>query len=166
MSVDNTKLNEMYQIFVKYSELISHMKCSNRGGYKAPHKAIYLLTIIDLVEEGVICNNRFNISTILISKFAEVWRKHIGDSPYFNINIWNPIYYIEQNILRKEYNHGCENARCPGSIGRCNEVFAYIEIPSDLFLLLQEDEFRSVLRMMIIDVYITNNRIRSSLPIF
>ncbi len=155
----------MYQTFIKYSELISHMKCSNRGGYKAPHKAIYLLTIIDLVEEGIICNNRFKISCTLISKFAEVWRKHVGDTPHFNINAWNPIYYMEQNILRKEYNHGYENARCPSSIERCNDIFAYIEIPSDLFSLLQEEEFRSILRMMILDVYIINNRTKNSLPI-
>lgn len=93
----------MYQTFIKYSELISHMKCSNRGGYKAPHKAIYLLTIIDLVEEGIICNNRFKISCTLISKFAEVWRKHVGDTPHFNINAWNPIItwskiYCERSI--------------------------------------------------------------------
>lgn len=45
-----------------YFDVISQLKCSNRGGYKAPHKAIYLLAILDMIDFEWISDRKFHVT--------------------------------------------------------------------------------------------------------
>lgn len=66
---------------------------------------------------------------------------------------------MEQDIIKKEFRHGYENVK-PASVERCKEVFEYFEIPTDLWTLLQVANNRVKLRLLLIDIYIVNNRSR------
>ena len=37
-----------------YIELLIHLRTSNSGGFKAPHKAILMLTVTEMVRDGLI----------------------------------------------------------------------------------------------------------------
>ena len=136
---------------------IYRMKCSNRDGYKAPHKAIYLLSIFDCIESRVITNNRFQINSVLLHKFEYNWKKYVAHLNCFSPNIWNPIFYMEDSIVHKVYNTGFDGVK-PNSIKRCEVVFNYLEIPRSLWDYIQNAENLNSLRNEIIDTYISNNK--------
>ena len=136
---------------------IYRMKCSNRDGYKAPHKAIYLLSIFDCIESRVITNNRFQINSVLLHKFEYNWKKYVAHLNCFSPNIWNPIFYMEDSIVHKVYNTGFDGVK-PNSIKRCEVVFNYLEIPRSLWDYIQNAENLNSLRNEIIDIYISNNK--------
>lgn len=133
------------------------MKCSNRDGYKAPHKAIYLLSIFDCIESGHLTNNRFQINSVLLHKFEYNWKKYVDRLICFSPNIWNPIFYMENSIIHKVYNTGFEGVK-PNSLKRCEVVFNYLEIPHNLWFFLQDKKNLNNLRNKIINTYIFNNK--------
>lgn len=65
---------------------LSTLNTSKRAGRKAPHKAILLLSIMELIEEGVIKESKVALSDKLIDKFDEIWSKLVKDKT-FNCNI-------------------------------------------------------------------------------
>lgn len=136
---------------------IYRMKCSNRDGYKAPHKAIYILSIFDCIESRVITNNRFQINSVLLHKFEYNWKKYVAHLNCFSPNIWNPIFYMEDSIVHKVYNTGFEGVK-PNRLKRCEVVFNYLEIPRSLWDYIQNAENLNSLRNEIIDTYISNNK--------
>lgn len=57
-----------------YIEAFTHLK---RGVTKyglAPHKPILLLTLVELIDEGMVQNNRFEVNVDLVGLFQENWR--------------------------------------------------------------------------------------------
>ena len=140
---------------------LSRLKYSNRGGYKAPHKAIYLLSIIDMIEEGVINDRRFHIMPALINRFEHNWKRYVGNSQYFICNIWNPINYMEQDVVYRKFKAGQENIK-PANIECSKEVYEYFEIPSKLWCLLQDEKSKDDIRQLLINTYIINNKTKSS----
>ena len=136
---------------------ICRMKCSNRDGYKAPHKAIYLLSILDYIESGHLTKNRFQINSFLLDKFQYNWKKYVNHLTCFSPNIWNPIFYMEDSIVHKVYNTGFDGVK-PNSLKRCEVVFNYLEIPRNLWDFLHDNENLNSLRNKIINTYIPNNK--------
>ena len=136
---------------------IFSMKCSNRDGYKAPHKAIYLLSIIDCIEKGYIAS-RFHITSFLIRQFEQNWNKYVRLACFSPV-IWNPIFYMEDNIIHKEWNVGFEGVK-PNSLSRSHEAFDYLEIASDLWEALQDKATLQRIRERLIETYIVNNTIK------
>lgn len=141
----------------KILDSIYRMKCSNRDGYKAPHKAIYLLSILDCIESGHLTNNRFQINSFLLDKFQYNWKKYVNHLTCFSPNIWNPIFYMEDSIVHKVYNTGFDGVK-PNSLKRCEVVFNYLEIPRNLWDFLHDNENLNSLRNKIINTYIPNNK--------
>lgn len=68
---------------------------------------------------------------------------------------------MELEVIRRKFRRGCENVK-PASVERCKEVFEYLEIPTNLWTLLQVAKNRVKLRLLLIDLYIVNNRSRKS----
>lgn len=140
-----------------FFDRISHLKYNNRGGYKAPHKAIYLLAILDLIDFEWITDRKFQVSHELVNTFEWNWNRYVGKNPHFQLNIWNPINYMEPDVIKRIFRPGYENVK-PASVGRCKEVFEYLEIPSDLWAFLQDANNRKDIRLLLIDTYLINNR--------
>lgn len=55
-----------------YIETFSHFHTAKVKGHKAPHKAVLLLAIIDLVEEEVIVSPRIELPDELVDKFNKM----------------------------------------------------------------------------------------------
>lgn len=133
------------------------MKCSNRDGYKAPHKAIYLMSIIDSVELGYITSRRFQATPFLLQCFEDNWRRYVH-LKCFSPVIWNPIFYMEDDIIRKVWKTGQKGVQ-PSSLKRCEAVFEYLEIASDIWRALQDSATAQRIKKRLIGTYIANNRI-------
>ena len=66
-----------------YINLFSSLHTNTQKAIKAPHKAITLLSIIDLVEYGVINWNRIEFSERLEQQFLHNWSRYVGQSDVF-----------------------------------------------------------------------------------
>ena len=64
-------------------------------GKPAPHKALLLLSVIDLVESGVIVDNHIEHSDILINTFNANAKKFYANSPVFKPEVTKPFYHMQ-----------------------------------------------------------------------
>ena len=72
---------------------LSTLNTSKRAGKKAPHKAILLLSIMELIEEGILKESKVALSDKLIDKFDEIWSRLVKDKT-FNCNIAAPYWHM------------------------------------------------------------------------
>jgi len=163
-----------------YVKAFSSLHTNITKGYKAPHKAILLLSIIDLIEEGHIASPRIALTDTLIDRFMALWNRYLGHSAIFNADITKPFFhmqhedfwwlvekesdammaadgvpFLQRNKEKKELPRGCYSVRA------MREAFAYAEIDEDLFALLQNMDARAMLRVVLINTYLSNQPTRT-----
>ena len=81
------------------SELFAHLHVAQIHGVKALHKAVLLLSVIDLIEQGSIDTPFVYLSDQLIDKFNAIWNYYIGESPYFKPDITKPYYHLQHELF-------------------------------------------------------------------
>lgn len=64
----------------KYIDYFSALRTNTQKGVKAPHKAVMLLSVIDLVEYGVITSIQIEFSERLEQQFQHNWLRYVGQS--------------------------------------------------------------------------------------
>ena len=159
-----------------YIDAFSSLHTAKVKGHKAPHKAVLLLAIIDLVEEGFIQTPYIKLTNELNDKFNELWHRYLGASaifipdickPYFHMqheSFWRlvekdeaalcmavePIPWVEPKKERKDLPRGSY------SVEAMHRTFAYAEIDGMLFQILQNDDARAMLRVVLINTYLTD----------
>lgn len=79
----------------EYVEAFSHLHTAKVKGRKAPHKAVLLLAIIDLVESNVIRCPQIELTDELVKRFREVWRRYLGQSAIFTPDITKPFFHMQ-----------------------------------------------------------------------
>ena len=70
----------------------------NRNKYKgcyAPHKAVMIMAIMDLVESGHITTNVIHLDKDLKDKFKEVWQRVVPIGSPFKCEFRNPFTYMD-----------------------------------------------------------------------
>ena len=78
----------------KYIDYFSALHTNSQKGVKAPHKAIMLLSVIDLVEYGVITSNQIEFSERLEQQFQHNWSRYVGQSNVFQSRVGTPFWHL------------------------------------------------------------------------
>lgn len=164
-----------------YIDAFSSLHTAKIKGYKAPHKAILLLSIIDLVEEGSIASPHIRLTDALEKKFHEVWHRYLGNSAVFTPDIAKPYFHMQHesfwwlveheetcSMLVAEESPFVESRKMTKdlpsgsySVKAMRNAFAYAEIDGALFQLLQNADARAMLRVILINTYLTNQPTKS-----
>lgn len=158
-----------------YREAFSSLHTAKAKGYKAPHKAVLLLSIIELVEEGVIASPRIELTDELERKFNEVWHRYLGTSAIFTPDIGKPYFHMQYESFWRLVEHheiqmgmaaeskpfvsvGKESKEHTGSysVKALRRAFAYAEIDGLLFQTLSNADSRAMFRVTLISTYFTN----------
>ena len=159
-----------------YIEAFTKLHVAKIKGHKAPHKAILLLSIIDLIESKVIRYPQIELTDELITKFNVVWNRYLGESSIFSRDITKPYFHMQHEPFwkliekydteamlvaedepwskDKKDKKDLPNGRY--SIKAMRSAFAYAEIDGMLFNLLQNSDARAILRVVLINTYLTN----------
>lgn len=126
----------MHTYMERYKDYFSHLKTNSSGGYKAPHKAILLLTVTELVRDGQICSPIIGLNNYLNDRFNQNWRKYIQIQTAFIGNIMMPFTHIrsEKFVVSSTY-----------------ESF---EIDKELFDLMKDSETSTTLISVLISSYL------------
>jgi putative restriction endonuclease len=156
--------------FSYYRECFSTLHTAKSKGFFAPHKPLLLLSVIDLVERGVIRSNRIELSDALVTAFKLNTAKYIGHSKLFSPNIGQPFYHLQHEpfwrLVPTEASVKLCIAADPRSaygkksvsyaIGTLRANYRYALIDPELFQLLQNEDARAQLRVMLISKYFSS----------
>lgn len=88
----------------QYKEYLSHLRASSSGGFKAPHKAILILTIIELVRDGHINSPTIQLNNKLSDSFNRNWHKYIQIHTSYICNIRMPFIHITSEKFIESFN--------------------------------------------------------------
>ncbi|MDE7496753.1 MAG: hypothetical protein K2M67_07885 [Muribaculaceae bacterium] len=99
----------MNKDFTYYRECFEHLHTNVSKGRPAPHKPLLLLSVMDLIERGVITSSRISLSEQLINAFNLNASKYLGHSLIFRPEICKPFYHLNHepfwNLIRQsDYN--------------------------------------------------------------
>ena len=137
-----------------FSSLNTMKKCGN----PAPHKALLLLSVIDLVERGAITDCRIPLSDELERQFKSNTKKLLGESIIFQPKISYPYVHMRSEPF-------WDLVSTPGgqvdnitnySLTSLRQNIAYACIDKELFQLLQNQNVRAKLRVHLISTYLDN----------
>ena len=145
----------------KYLSLFSTLNTSIRNGISAPHKAIMLLTIIDMVENGSISDNCIVFSEKLERSFLNNWKRYIGESSIFQPKAGTPFWHLNSEpFWTLVPNEGGPDTISklqqgnPYSAGTIRQHIRYAQIDNELFEVLNDQTNRARLRVLLISIYL------------
>lgn len=140
----------------KYLQLFTSLHVSNVKGFKAPHKAVLLLSILEQVEFDLLPENRIVISEDLMDAYSYIWQRYVGNSAVFRDVIFQPFWYMKSEPFWKL-------RLLDGSVvGMCDrkpsdavlKTDYYAELDPDLYLLIKDVSARAALRVELISKYL------------
>lgn len=141
---------------------MSNLKVHYTSGKAAPHKAILLLAISDLIESGVISKNEIGMTEELKEAFELRWSKHVPKDSQYKSAVWTPYWHMGY----EEFWHfvpldGVSKAKIASlaaghtaSIGKMKSHIKYSTLDDALFKLLSDKECRQKLRKLLISTWL------------
>ncbi|WP_257667289.1 HNH endonuclease [Parapedobacter tibetensis] len=145
-----------------YLHALTHLK---RGGTRygiAPHKPMLVLTLMELVEKGIVTNNRFEANADLVGHFLENWQLLVA-TPH-QADFTQPFYYLQSDkangapfwyLVPKP---GCTINAHIKSVNTLAEVLDHGELRVDLFALIQDSVSRTVLQTALLGTYFPDRK--------
>lgn len=159
-----------------YIEAFTHLHTAKVKGHKAPHKAVLLLSIIDLIESKIICYPQIELTDELVDRFNHIWRRYLGESSIFSPDITKPYFHMqhepfwklvekydidamlvaEDEPWKKEKNEKIILPNGSYNVKSMRNAFEFAEIDDTLFQILQNADARAMLRVVLINEYLAN----------
>ena len=142
-----------------YVEIFRNLSTGVQNGKKLPHKAVLLLSILTLVENVTITENKIHLDKIIANTFASTWGEYLHNTK--TPSVWIPFWYMksepfwhfkalaDENIL--------QNLLCFAghpSVGQMRNVIKYAYVDEQLFSLMQDREESSKLKNALIETYL------------
>lgn len=142
-----------------YVEIFRYLSTGVQNGKKLPHKAVLLLSILTLVENETITENKIHLDKIIANTFASTWGDYLHNSKI--PSVWIPFWYMksesfwhfkalaDEDIL--------QNLLCFAghpSVGQMRGVIRYAYVDEQLFSLMQDREERLKLKKALIETYL------------
>lgn len=141
-------------ILRKYVQKMERLRIDRAHG-AAPHQPLLLLTVIELIEQGQICENKIYLTPDLVETFLKYWTKVVTDR---KPDLALPFYHLQnRGFWHLHPNAGYEKVLSVASrispVSRLREVVAYASLDEDLYVLLTVPHDREVLRQTLIRTY-------------
>lgn len=142
-----------------YVREFSSLSVGIAKGRKLPHKAILLMSIINLIENGVITENRIELDKTIVNAFSSCWEKYYSDTKL--PSLWVPFWYLKSESFWHFKPNGNEEllqglllfAGHP-SIGQMRPVIRYAYFDEALFDYMNNEECRIKLKQTLLNTYI------------
>ena len=80
-----------------YIDSFKNLRTNNKYGRKSPHKAILMLTVIELFEKNILTDNEIYYDDTLKDTFREVWNRSLPEEPIFHPDAYLPFWYLQSD---------------------------------------------------------------------
>lgn len=124
-----------------------------RANGKAPHKPVLLLTFLELIETGIITENRIIISPELVATFKENFGLLTSGADYRD-DFTQPFYYLQSDgfwFLRPK--PGFQLDSHIRNVQTLSDRLDYGYFSNDLFALLRSGQARHLLKISLLDTF-------------
>jgi len=139
-------LGNMENELLRYLKKLTNLNRASKDGIKAPHKPILLLSIIELIAEGQIRENRIEITAELIARFRDNWSRLVTSNtfqpnfslPFFHMKserFWHLQTYFGKEIL-------ITSSQSIRSFAQLKESVEYAYFDNTLFEILLQPKSR------------------------
>lgn len=144
-----------------YVEAFENLKANEKYGRKTPHKAILLLTIIEMYETNEISANEIRYNQALVNTFRKVWSRTLPNDTSYYVDAFLPFWTMQNEgfwhfvpVRGKEeiLSFFKENNRRPTE-GKIKECIDYVELDEDLYFLMSLPSGRSSLKHALLSHY-------------
>ncbi len=153
----------------EYKCEFSKLNVNKKGSKIAPHKAILLLTVIDLINTGDIDSPFVPLTGTVEKRFKAVWEKYVKDDGHFSCKMNYPFYHLSSSSFWQLQRLSTYEERSEySSLSMLKRSFAGALLNQDLFELLSKEETQTELKQILIDTYlqpsfVPNKKITTSL---
>lgn len=146
-----------------YVEAFENLKANEKYGRKTPHKAVLLLTIIEMYETNEISGNEIRYNQALVDTFLRVWSRTLPDDTSYYVDAYIPFWTMQNEgfwhfvpVRGKEdvLSFLKENNRRP-SENKMKECIDYVVLDEDLYFLMSLPSGRSSLKRALLSCYST-----------
>ncbi|MDY7006674.1 MAG: hypothetical protein SWX82_22820 [Cyanobacteriota bacterium] len=103
------------------------------------------MSVIDLIAQGVITNNRIGVSNQLIDTFNKHWDILSSGTYQGKDNLHLPFFYLQSEGFWHIESKNNSLKRVPSSVKKLKEVVEYASLDPELFELLQDQNYRKEL---------------------
>lgn len=164
---DNQQSN-MEKNLAYYCQRLTELNTSKRLRARAEYKPILILSVIDLITQGLIENNQITVSDKLINTFNEHWDILSSGTYQGKDNLHLPFYHLQNDgFWYVKFKPDFVNAlplktvtkqQGPKSLKRLKEVVEYASLDRELFELLQNQNYRKELTDVLIAAWFSANQ--------
>lgn len=149
---------EVYKELEDYAEEFANMSVGVSKGKKLPHKAILLLSIMKLIEDGVITENRIELDKVIANSFSNTWNLYFDTKAP---TVWTPFYHLKGESFWHFKANGNEEKLTvllsfggTPSIGKMRPIIKYAFLDKALFDYMENEMCREKLRNILFESYI------------
>ncbi|MGL5924579.1 HNH endonuclease [Chroococcidiopsis sp.] len=131
-----------------YASKFTKLRVDRAHGSVAPHKPILLLSVIELIEQGLLRHNQIPLSAELVAAFLKLWQQ-LGSTTH-NADIGMPFFHLRSDgFWHFRPNPGFEALLSSGAkvraVGVLRQAVEYAYLDDELFELFQQPTSRNLL---------------------
>lgn len=139
------------QCFAHYTDRIANLRQAKIRGEVIVAKPVLILSLIDGIESSMFTNNRFTLNEWLEERYLSLMRQHTRHSQFEKpTEINNPFWHLSTDGFWHLHLKAKENKSTTPSRAWLKENVPYASFDVDLWVLLQNKEWRIRLREFIV----------------
>lgn len=146
-----------------YIEAVKNLKTNNKWGRKSPHKAVLMLTVIELYEKNILKENEIRYDETLKSTFLKIWNLVLPNEPLFHPEAYLPFWYLQSDNFwhivpirgKEDILSLMRDTNIKPSEAKLIDSVKYAELDEDLYFLMTLPSGRSSLKRALLETYTT-----------
>ena len=146
-----------------YIEAVKNLKTNNKWGRKSPHKAVLMLTVIELYEKNILMDNEIRYDETLKSTFLKMWNVVLPNEPLFHPDAYLPFWYLQSDNFwhivpirgKEDILSLMRDTNIKPSEAKLIDSVKYAELDEDLYFLMTLPSGRSSLKRALLETYTT-----------
>lgn len=146
-----------------YIEAVKNLKTNNKWGRKSPHKAVLMLTVIELYEKNILMDNEIRYDETLKSTFLKIWNLVLPNEPLFHPEAYLPFWYLQSDNFwhivpirgKEDILSLMRDTNIKPSEAKLIDSVKYAELDEDLYFLMTLPSGRSSLKRALLETYST-----------
>ena len=144
-----------------YVEVFQNLRTNNKYGRRSPHKAVMMLTVIELYEQNELTDNEIVYDDSLKTMFLQVWNSVMPDEPLFHSEAYLPFWYLQSDsfwhIVPKRGQEDILSLMRDNNVkpseAKLYDSVKYAELDDDLYFLMTIPSGRSSLKRALLETY-------------
>lgn len=144
-----------------YIEAFKELRTNNKYGRKSPHKAVLMLTVIEMFEKNILTDNEICYDDSLKSMYLKEWNKVLPNEPLFHPEAYMPFWFLQSDsfwhIIPKRGKDDIltlmRDKNIKPSEAKLYDAVKYAELDDDLYFLMTLPSGRSSLKKALLETY-------------